>query len=41
MIFIMEILIVCLSIEKKHWDKIDKAGLLCKGLLQGMNDYKD
>ena len=28
-------------IEKKHWDKLDKAGLVGKNLLQGKNDYKD
>ena len=28
-------------IESKHWDKLDKAGLLGKNLLQGKNDYKD
>ena len=28
-------------IENKHWDKIDKAGLVGKNLLQGKNDYKD
>ena len=27
--------------ENKHWDKLDKAGLVGKGLLQGKNDYKD
>ena len=30
-----------LYIEKKHWDKLNKAGLVGKGLLQGKNDYKD
>ena len=30
-----------LYIENKHWDKLDKAGLVGKGLLQGKNDYKD
>ena len=30
-----------LYIEKKHWDKLDKAGLVGKGLLQGKSDYKD
>ena len=25
----------------KHWDKLDKAGLVGKNLLQGKNDYKD
>ena len=30
-----------LYIEKKHWDKLDKAGLVGKNLLQGKNDYKD
>ena len=28
-------------IENKHWDKLDKAGLIGKNLLQGKNDYKD
>ena len=30
-----------LHIESKHWDKLDKAGLKRKSLLQGKNDYKD
>ena len=30
-----------LYIENKHWDKLDKAGLVRKNLLQGKNDYKD
>ena len=30
-----------LYIENKHWDKLDKAGLVGKKLLQGKNDYKD
>ena len=30
-----------LYIENKHWDKLDKAGLVGKNLLQGKNDYKD
>ena len=30
-----------LYIENKHWDKVDKAGLVGKNLLQGTNDYKD
>ena len=30
-----------LYIENKHWDKLDTAGLVGKGLLQGKNDYKD
>ena len=30
-----------LYIEKKHWDKLDEAGLVGKNLLQGKNDYKD
>ena len=30
-----------LYIENKHWDKLDKAGLVGKGLLQGKNDFKD
>ena len=29
-----------LYIEKKHWDKLDEAGLVLKGLLQGKNDFK-
>ena len=28
-----------LYIENKHWDKLDKAGLVGKKLLQGENDY--
>ena len=30
-----------LYIENKHWDKLDKAALVGKSLLQGKNDYKD
>ena len=30
-----------LYIENKHWDKLDKGGLVGKNLLQGKNDYKD
>ena len=30
-----------LCIENKHWDKLDKAGLVGKNLLPGKNDYKD
>ena len=30
-----------LYIKNKHWDKLHKAGLVGKGLLQGKNDYKD
>ena len=30
-----------LYIENKHWDKLEKAGLVEKRLLQGKNDYKD
>ena len=30
-----------LYIENKHWDKLDKAGLVGKNLLQRKNDYKD
>ena len=30
-----------LFIENKHWEKLEKAGLVGKGLLQGKNDYKD
>ena len=28
-----------LYIENKHWDKLNKAGLVGKNLLQGKNDY--
>ena len=28
-------------IESKHWEKLEKAGLVGKNLLQGKNDYKD
>ena len=28
-------------IENKHWDKLEKAGLVGKNLLKGKNDYKD
>ena len=38
--FIIQTLID-LYIENKHWDKLDKAGLVGKNLLQGKNDYKD
>ena len=30
-----------LYIENKHWDKLDKTGLVGKGLLQGKNGHKD
>ena len=30
-----------LYIENKHWDKLDKAGLVGNNLLQGKTDYKD
>ena len=30
-----------LYIESKHWNKLDKASLVGKNLLQGKNDYKD
>ena len=30
-----------LYIENKHWEKLEKAGLVGKGLIQGKNDYKD
>ena len=30
-----------LYIENKHWDKLNKAGLVSKNLLQGKIDYKD
>ena len=30
-----------LYIENKHWDKLQKAGLVGKILIQGKNDYKD
>ena len=26
--------------ENKHWDNLDEAGLVGKGLLQGKNDYQ-
>ena len=29
-----------LFIENKNWDKLDKAGLPGKGLIQGKNDFK-
>ena len=29
-----------LYIENKHWDKLDRGGLVGKNLLQGKNDYK-
>ena len=29
-----------LYIENKHWDKLGKAGLVGRNLLQGKNDYK-
>ena len=29
-----------LYIEKKYWDKLDKANLVGDGLCQGKNDYK-
>ena len=28
-------------IENRHWDNLDKAGLVCKTLLEGKNDYKE
>ena len=28
-------------IEIKHWETLEKAGLVCKALIQGKNDYKD
>ena len=28
-----------LYIESKHWDKLNKAGLVGKNFLQGKNDY--
>ena len=28
-------------IENKHWENLDKAGLVGKNRLQGNNDYKD
>ena len=28
-------------IENKHWDKLDKAGLVGKNLVLGKNDYKE
>ena len=30
-----------LYIENKHWDKLEKAGLVGKAILQGKTDYKD
>ena len=30
-----------LYIENRHWEKLEKAGLVGKGLLQGKNDYND
>ena len=30
-----------LYIENKHWEKVDKAGLVGNNLLQCKNDYKD
>ena len=30
-----------LYIENKHWDNLDKAGIVGTGLLQGKNDFKD
>ena len=30
-----------LYMENKQWDKLDKAGLVGKGLYQGKNDYKE
>ena len=30
-----------LYIESKQWDKLDKAGLVGKNLLEGKNDYGD
>ena len=30
-----------LYLENKHWNKLDKAGLFGKNLLQAKNDYKD
>ena len=30
-----------LYIEKKHWDNLDKAGLIEKNRLQGKNEYKE
>ena len=30
---------VSLYIESKHWEKLDRAGLVGKNLLQGKNDY--
>ena len=30
-----------LYIENKHWEKLDKAGLVGKNRLQGKNDYKE
>ena len=30
-----------LYIENKHWEKLEKAGLVGENLLQGKNNYKD
>ena len=30
-----------LCIDKKHWDKLDKTGLVLKNLLKVRSDYKD
>ena len=30
----------CMYIENKHWDSLDKAGLVGMNLIQGKNDYK-
>ena len=32
---------VSLYIENKHWDRLNKGGLVGKKLLQGKNDYRD
>ena len=29
------------TLKKKHWDNLDKAGLVGKILIQGKNHYKD
>ena len=35
------IYIISIYIESKHWEKLEKAGLVGKNLLQGKNDYRD
>ena len=33
-------LLLVYILKKKHWDNLDKAGLVGKELLQSKNDYK-